>query len=150
MTNLPYSARAMFEKMGSADDLDSISSSNGNNRGSRASSVQRSRSTSPFNTVKSVQPPRSPETPETVSFAGYLAHNFELIWNYYRLEWRGLHQPALVLPMVQRPQKLKMATVSGIMCPPITVTITVMLVITLRNLQTPASSRLVQCHTSKK
>ena len=62
------SARAMFEKMGSADDLDSISSSNGNNRGSRASSVQRSRSTSPFNTVKSVQPPRSPETPETVSF----------------------------------------------------------------------------------
>ena len=62
------SARAMFEKMGSADDLDSISSSNGNgNRGSRASSVQRSRSTSPFNTkVNSVQPPRSPETPETV------------------------------------------------------------------------------------
>merc|ERR1712012_390115 len=61
------SARAMFEKMGSADDLDSISSSNGNgNRGSRASSVQRSRSTSPFNTkVNSVQPPRSPETPET-------------------------------------------------------------------------------------
>ena len=64
------SARAMFEKMGSADDLDSISSSNGNgNRGSRASSVQRSRSTSPFNTkVNPVQPPRSPETPETVSF----------------------------------------------------------------------------------
>ena len=62
------SARAMFEKMGSADDLDSISSSNGNNRGSRASSVQRSRSTSPFNTkMNSVQPPRSPETPETVN-----------------------------------------------------------------------------------
>ena len=63
------SARAMFEKMGSADDLDSISSSNGNgNRGSRASSVQRSRSTSPFNTkVNPVQPPRSPETPDTVS-----------------------------------------------------------------------------------
>ena len=68
------SARAMFEKMGSADDLDSISSGGGgapgNNRGSssRASSVQRSRSTSPFNSkVNSQQPPRSPETPEAVS-----------------------------------------------------------------------------------
>ncbi len=49
------SARAMFEKMGSADDLDSISS-NEKNRGSRASSVQRSRSTSPFNSkVSSVR-----------------------------------------------------------------------------------------------
>ena len=65
------SARAMFEKMGSADDLDSITSSTppgGNNRGSRASSVQRSRSTSPFNSKvgSNAGPPRSPEVIEPV------------------------------------------------------------------------------------
>ena len=84
------SARAMFEKMGSADDLDSISSSNGNgNRGSRASSVQRSRSTSPFNTkVNPVQPPRSPETPETVSFKKQVSSAKErvlIFFNIYRI-----------------------------------------------------------------
>ena len=85
------SARAMFEKMGSADDLDSISSSNGNgNRGSRASSVQRSRSTSPFNTkVNPVQPPRSPETPETVSFKKQVfvrqRTSFNFVFNIYRI-----------------------------------------------------------------
>lgn len=60
------SARAMFEKMGSADDLDSISSDK--NRGSRASSVQRSRSTSPFNSKINVasNPPRSPDQPQVL------------------------------------------------------------------------------------
>ena len=76
------SARAMFEKMGSADDLDSISS-NEKNRGSRASSVQRSRSTSPFNSkvtsatvVANPQPPRSPEVPELVSYKYFFVKFF--------------------------------------------------------------------------
>ena len=104
------SARAMFEKMGSADDLDSISSSNGNgNRGSRASSVQRSRSTSPFNTkVNPVQPPRSPETPETVSFKKQVfvrqRTSFNFVFNIYRIVWQDLHRQVLVLPMVLQPQ----------------------------------------------
>ena len=99
------SARAMFEKMGSADDLDSISSSNGNgNRGSRASSVQRSRSTSPFNTkVNPVQPPRSPETPDTVSLktgSKERVFNFSIFTESYDkiiidkcwfLQWFGLN-----------------------------------------------------------
>ena len=103
------SARAMFEKMGSADDLDSISSSNGNgNRGSRASSVQRSRSTSPFNTkVNPVQPPRSPETPETVSFKKQVfvrqRTSFNFVFNIYRIVWQDLHRQVLVLPMVLQP-----------------------------------------------
>lgn len=61
------SARAMFEKLGSNDDLESISSPPGirYNRGpssSRGSSVQRSRSTSPpVSSRLNSQPPKTPE-----------------------------------------------------------------------------------------